>query len=34
MLSFPPQTSANGAPVASIMEIEEVQQTVVKEDSV
>lgn len=34
MLSFPPQTSANGAPVASIMEIEEVQQTIVKEDSV
>ncbi|XP_016452615.1 protein disulfide isomerase pTAC5, chloroplastic isoform X1 [Nicotiana tabacum] len=28
------KTSANGAPVASIMEIEEVQQTIVKEDSV
>ncbi|KAK6781204.1 hypothetical protein RDI58_023388 [Solanum bulbocastanum] len=28
------KTSANGAPIASIMEIEEVQQTIVKEDSV
>lgn len=28
------KTSANGAPIASIMEIEEVQQTIVKEDGV
>lgn len=31
---FQPQASANGAPIASIMEIEEVQQTIVKEDGV
>lgn len=31
---FPLQSSANGAPIASIMEIEEVQQTIVKEDGV
>lgn len=34
MLFFPCQTSANGAPITSIMEIEEVQQTIVKEDGV